>query len=156
MSNFGFCPIVWHFCSKSNTDKLERLHHRALKFVYQDFQTNYEQLLNQHKHSSLSLQRVREIALETFKILQGTSPKYLHNLVEETRSRYSQRHGKRLHVPRIRTSKHGLQSFRVVAANTWNSLPAHIRNCENYETFKGLLQNWNGVNCKCAMCRMES
>ena len=154
MSNFGFCPIIWHFCSTTNTKKLERLNYRALKFVYQDFTSNYEDLLREKHHSSLSLQRLRQIALETFKILKGTAPKYLADLISEANATYSQRHGKRLKVPRVRSTKYGLNSFRVVAANTWNSLPTHIRNTENYNTFKGLLQQWDGLNCKCAMCRI--
>ena len=24
MSNFNFCPLIWHFCSKGNTEKLEK------------------------------------------------------------------------------------------------------------------------------------
>jgi hypothetical protein len=153
LSNFGFCPIIWHFCSKANTDKLERMHHRALKFVHQDFDASYEDLLLKHGHSSLTLQRIRQIALETFKILQGRSPTYLNNLVERTNSTYSQRHGLRLKVPRTRTTRYGLNSFRVLAANTWNSLPTHIRNTESFSSFKGLLQQWNGISCKCSMCR---
>ena len=58
MSNFSFCPLVWHFCSKANSDKLERLHYRALKFVYQDFDSSYELLLSKNRHSTLNLQRL--------------------------------------------------------------------------------------------------
>ena len=25
LSNFNFCPMVWHFCSKKNTDKMEKI-----------------------------------------------------------------------------------------------------------------------------------
>ncbi len=32
-SNFNYCPIIWHFCSKSNTEKLEKLQFRGLKIV---------------------------------------------------------------------------------------------------------------------------
>ena len=30
-SNFNYCPIIWHFCSKVNTEKLEKLQYRGLK-----------------------------------------------------------------------------------------------------------------------------
>ena len=29
-SNFNYCPLVWHFCSKSSTAKMEKLQYRAL------------------------------------------------------------------------------------------------------------------------------
>ena len=44
-SNFSYCPLVWHFCSKSSTDKMEKLQYRALRLVYSDFISSYEDLL---------------------------------------------------------------------------------------------------------------
>ena len=32
-SNFNYCPLVRHFCSKANTEKLEKLQYRALRIV---------------------------------------------------------------------------------------------------------------------------
>ena len=32
-SNFNYCPLIWHFCSKANTEKLEKLQYRALRIV---------------------------------------------------------------------------------------------------------------------------
>ena len=33
-SNFNYRPLVWHFCSKANTEKLEK--YRALRIVFND------------------------------------------------------------------------------------------------------------------------
>ena len=30
-SNFNYCPIIWHFCSKVNTEKLEKLQYRGFE-----------------------------------------------------------------------------------------------------------------------------
>ena len=37
MSIFNFCPLIWHFCSKANTEKLEKINHRALKLFSKIF-----------------------------------------------------------------------------------------------------------------------
>ena len=39
MSNFNYCPLVWHFCGEGNTKKLEKIQERALRFIYNDSQT---------------------------------------------------------------------------------------------------------------------
>ena len=31
-SNFSYCPFVWHFCCKTNTEKLEKLLYIGLGF----------------------------------------------------------------------------------------------------------------------------
>ena len=91
MSNFKFCPIIWHFCGKQNSDKLELLQYRALKYVYSDHTSSYEVLLTKYQMSTLHIQRLRYIAMETYKILYRESPSYLRNFVTLKDSKYSLR-----------------------------------------------------------------
>ena len=44
-SNFNYCPIIWHFCSKVNTEKLEKLQYSGLKIVYIFYVSSYKELL---------------------------------------------------------------------------------------------------------------
>ena len=53
LSHFNYCNLVWHFCGATNTARLERLQCRALKFVFQDWNSSYEDLLK--KSSCLHL-----------------------------------------------------------------------------------------------------
>ena len=55
LSNFNFCPLAWHFCTESNTKKMEKLQERGLRFVYNDFFTSYEDLLTKAKLSTLHI-----------------------------------------------------------------------------------------------------
>ena len=34
LSNFNYCPLVWHFCGTTNKNKMEKIQKRALKFVF--------------------------------------------------------------------------------------------------------------------------
>jgi hypothetical protein len=45
LSNFNYCPLVWHFCGGNNTKKLEYIQERALRFIYNDQNSDYDQLL---------------------------------------------------------------------------------------------------------------
>ena len=46
-SSFNFCPLVWHFCSKTSSAKMEKLQYRALRLVFNDFDSSYETLLEE-------------------------------------------------------------------------------------------------------------
>ena len=46
MSNFNYCPVVWMFTSKSSLSKLEDIQRRALRFVLDDYTSDYHELLN--------------------------------------------------------------------------------------------------------------
>ena len=49
LSNFNYCPLAWQFCSENNSRKLEKIQERALRFVYKDFDSSYEELLDKAK-----------------------------------------------------------------------------------------------------------
>ena len=57
-SNFNYCPLIWHFCSKANTEKLEKLQYRALGIVFNDYTSSYENINFQHSISLLQKHRL--------------------------------------------------------------------------------------------------
>ena len=53
-SQFNYCPIVW-ICHSRSLDKVNHIHERALRIVYQDFQSSFSALLV--KHNSFTIQQ---------------------------------------------------------------------------------------------------
>ncbi len=45
LSIFYYCPIVWRFCGKVNKTKIEKIHERALCFMFNDKKSSYSSLL---------------------------------------------------------------------------------------------------------------
>ena len=99
LSNFNFCPLAWHFCSETNTKKMEKLQERGLRFVYNDFSSSYEDLLTKTKLSTLHIRRMRTMAIETFKILNGLAPPVLTNLLQKRGNVYNFRYSNILQIP---------------------------------------------------------
>ena len=154
-SNFGYCPIVWHFCSKTSTDKMEKLQYRALRLVYSDFDSSCEELLKRANMNTLKLTRIRKIALETFKILNNLSPSYILDLVKFKNTNYSFRYQNLAELPRVNTESYGRKSFRYEAAHVWNSLPNEMRTNTDFKEFGRLIRTWEGTSCKCSMCKFN-
>jgi hypothetical protein len=57
LSNFNYCPVIWHFCSEANTKKMVKIQGRALKFIYNENHSTYEELLAKSKLPSLKIRR---------------------------------------------------------------------------------------------------
>ena len=152
LSNFNFCPLTWHFCSDGNTKKMEKVQERALRFVYEDFSSSYEDLLQKTGLPSLHIRRMRIMAIEVFKILNEICPPVLSNLVQKCSSSYNFRYTNILQVPTVKTSLFGKRSFKYAAPVLWNSLPDDFRQCSNFNQFKGLIFSWNGKKCNCVAC----
>ena len=151
-SSFCYCPVVWHFCSKTNTEKLEKLQYRGLKIAFDSYESSYEELLSRANLPTLHLGRLRTIALETFKCINNIAPPYIRNLVNIKQSTYSLRYENTLHVPSVRTTTYGQESFSFKAAMVWNGLPNNQRKVSNFREFERLMRTWTGPSCSCAVC----
>ena len=77
ISHFNYCPLVWHFCGATNTKKLERIQFRALRFVFLDFESDYETLLDRAGLLTLELSRKRAILMDVYKNLLHESPAFM-------------------------------------------------------------------------------
>ncbi len=69
VSNFLYCAVVWHMCSKSDTKKVEKVQERALCFIYRNFESDYKSLLNLAGRHSLYMDRLRTILTEVYKVI---------------------------------------------------------------------------------------
>ena len=127
---------------------------RALRFVYEDYNSSYDNLLKKAKVPSLQIRRMRTMTLETIKIMNKLSPSCLHNLVHLRNSKYYFRYNNILDIPQVRTSRHGKKKqFKFATDTLWNSLPDHFRTENSFSQFKSLMQSWNGTKCCCSACR---
>ena len=152
MSHFNYCPLVWHFCCERNTKKLEKIQERALRFIYNDSDSSYENLLEKSQLPSLRLRRLRSMAIEVFKIINKQTPVYLHDLVTIKKSSYSFRYNNTVNIPRVNTTRYGLHSLRYGAAKLWNELPNDLREGISLNNFKSLISKWDGDGCSCSFC----
>ena len=151
LSQFNYCPLVWHFCKPGNTHKMEKIQERALRFIFDDYCTEYKDLLSIHGESTLYLKRVRTMAHEVYKAINGNSPKYSKELLR-FRSNPSRR-PLDLYIPRVNQVTFGYRSYTFEAPSLWNSLPLEIRTAETFPLFKSLMKTWTGPNCRCMACK---
>ena len=79
-AHFSYCPVVLGFCSKANAAKLEKLQERALRFVYGDYETHYSKLLSQANMLSLSMYRLRFMAIEVYKCVNNLNPTFSNDI----------------------------------------------------------------------------
>ena len=70
----NYCSLVWNFCEAAHTSKMERIQFRALKYIYNDVGTSYEELLARANLPTLELHPKREILVEVFKSVDNISP----------------------------------------------------------------------------------
>ena len=93
----------------------------------------YETLLERGNFLSLSVYRVRCLAIEVFKCVHGNNPAYLNNLFKQSNLKYNLRDSSRLEQPKFHTFTYGLRSFRYYGSKLWNILPHWVKNTKDIE-----------------------
>ena len=74
-SQFGYCPLVWMFHSRSlNNNKINRIPKRALRITYNDKSSSFQNLIEKNKSVTIYDRNIKILATETYKFLQGRSP----------------------------------------------------------------------------------
>ena len=63
-SQFSYCPLVWMFCSIQMNRKINHIHERALRLVYNDYTVSFEELLRNDKSISIHHRNIHSVAIE--------------------------------------------------------------------------------------------
>ena len=80
MANFNYCPLVWMFSSASSLKKIENLQKRALRFLYNDYEIPYEELLLKSDRATMNINRLRILCTEIYKTINNLNPEFMRDL----------------------------------------------------------------------------
>ena len=150
LSNFNYCPLVWHFCSSKLLKKIEKIQERALRILYNDSTSDYNRLLNKSSKASMEVKRLRILALEIFKTLNHLNPEYMKEIFYKTTNLTHRPFN--IKVNQNNTTKYDNKSLRSLRPHIWNSHPKQIKKETGYNKFKNYIDKWFGTKCKCNLC----
>jgi hypothetical protein len=137
LSHFSYCSIIWHFCGKVISDKIEKIQEKALRTVYTDYSTPYDKLLERANLPTLKGGRLQNFAIVTYKIQNKLCPIFLENLITLKLNKYKLRSGNfSLELPSMSSTNYGLHSFTFLAPKLWNAIPENVRLSKNLAIFK--------------------
>ena len=96
LSNFNYCPLVWHHCSTKNTLKMEKIQERGLRIILQDYKSTYNELLQTTGRDFLYISRLKKMMLFVYK-------SSLHGIFSEDPQGYNLCDGNKLSQPLVNT-----------------------------------------------------
>ncbi|CAM1329424.1 Uncharacterised protein r2_g3862 [Pycnogonum litorale] len=154
LSNFDFCPLIWHFCNSDDNQKLEDIKNRTLRVILNDYSSSYHELLSKCNFPHIEIKTHSSNCARSFKHFNRPFSWVFNQLVQNKSYKYSLRYSK-LAVPCVRMTKYGIKSFKYTAATVWNTLLESIRSATDTVTiaqFANLLSKRNDDECECSGC----
>ena len=148
----SFCLDVLY---AKSLNKIESLQNRALRFLYDNYDSSYESILKLAGKSTVHVAKLRSLCIENFKTLNNINPAFMNEIFELRKTKRTVRNQYKLNleVPIINQVTFGAKSIRYLGPKIWNSLPFHIKSNESLTTFKRSIKNWDTVSCKCPICQ---
>ena len=64
LSNFNYCPLVWKLTNMKSVHKIDNIYKRTLRFMLNDYESSYEDLLKRSRNPSMNLRRTRSLCIE--------------------------------------------------------------------------------------------
>ena len=77
-SNFNCCPLVWHFCSATLSQKIEKMQEHALRLLYDDSYSSYNSLLLKAEQPTMEVSCLRRLVIKVFKTLNSLNPDFIY------------------------------------------------------------------------------
>jgi hypothetical protein len=141
-SNFNYCPTVWMFTGKVNLEKLEKTNKRALRFVVNDNDADYNDICHNEKVLNIHRHCIKNVAIQMYKVKHQMAPVYVQELFTRKESNYEIRDNDLFNIPRFKTISNGKKSFRYYGAKLWANIPKEIKDKPSLKCFKDALTIW--------------
>ena len=140
------------FCRKKQYLKIQKIHHKALKVVYNS-NKNYNELLRDNNKFSIYQRHLHALICEVFKSLNNLNPEFMWSYLVFKNITYNIRNGPLLRLPSAKFTSHGINSVLFRACLLWNSLPQSVKYSESIAELKTKMKNLGNIDCSCILCR---
>ena len=80
LSYLTYCLLVRHFCTASDSRRIERLQERGLRAVYKDHHATYSELLKRAELLTLKNRRLQGVCTLMYKVRHKLCPAYISNI----------------------------------------------------------------------------
>ena len=125
-SQFGYCPLVWMFHSRSFNNKINSLHERAWSITYGDRSSPFENLLKKDNSVSIHHRNIQALATEIFKVKNNIALEIMKELSAPKMSSYDLRNNDSFKIRRVNFVWHGTESVSYLGpkkmgfSSLWN------------------------------------
>ena len=159
MSQFATSPLIGMFVDRNLNSKINALHFRALRMVYRDNISSFEDLLVKDKSLKVHHRNIHFLAIEMFKVKLGIAPSFMEDIFEKrvlpsnsvVNGLRHQSEFYNSHNPK--TVYYGTETLKSLGPKIWNILPINVKNSANLEMFKRNIKIWIPTKCPCRLCR---
>ena len=151
LSQFGYCPLVWMFHSRELNTRINKIHHRSLRIVYQDTLSSFEELLLRDQSFTIHERNIQTLGIELYKVAWGISPPIMR-LVFPTKADVRYPWENIFQTFNVHTVSWGTETLSHLGPQIWKMIPIALKK-SRFPTFKKAIRSWKPAKCPCRLCK---
>ena len=153
-SQFGYCPLIWMFHSRKLNNKINKLHERALRLIYKDQDSTFEELLSKDKSFTVHHRNLQKLATEMYKAKNKLSPSFMNSIFPYSQNQYNMRISQNFKTHNIKTVYKGSETIAFRGPIIWRLVPEDIKSSKSLTEFKAKIEKWRPDGCTCRICKV--
>ena len=129
------------FTSKNSMLKVNKIHWRTLRVIYDDQSSTYEELLASHNDISIHQKYLKHLAIKVYKSLTNSNPEFMWPFFKNKSIPYNLRNGNICILHPSRSSHYRINSLQFRGSLLWNNLPVSVKESVSVKEFKQKLNH---------------
>ena len=152
-SQFGYCPLIWMFHSRTLNNIINRIHERALRIVYKDYNSTFQELLSKDDSVSIHHRNLQKLVTEMYKVKHNLSPTIMNQVFSEQHIPYVLRNDSTWASSNIHTVYSGTETISFRGPKAWKLLSNNIKEAKSLVEFKTNVKKWRLEGSTCRLCK---
>ena len=153
-SQFGYCPLIWMFHSRTLNNRINKIHERALRLVYNDNISTFSELLTKDGSFCIHHRNIQKLAIEMYKVKHNISPPLMNDIFIPKQNTYNLRNSQVWEIRPVKSVYNGTETLSFRGPKTWDMLPNDIKISESLQEFICKVKKWKPENCSCRLCKV--
>ena len=141
------------FYSRTTNNKINKLHERALRLVYDYYVSTFEELLEKGNSFAVHRYNIQTLCMELYKVFSGQSQTIVSDIFERKNINYNLCSQPDFVIPQVKSVYKGSNSLRYFGSIIWCLIPKEIKNCDTFASFISKIKQWRPDACPCRICK---
>ena len=152
-SQFRYCPLVqvWHYHTIRN--KINHLHERCLRVIYNDKILSFKELLERDRSVPIHNRNLQILATEMFKVYNHIALPIFTEIFNKRNPNYQLRHTSHFSFPPVRSVYNRTESLSFLGPKIWDIVSIELKEVETLSAFKSGIKKWWPQTCPCRPCK---
>ena len=126
-AQFNYCPLIWMCRSRGNNRKINPLHERWLRIIYNNKQLSFKELLEKDSSVSIHVRNLQVLATEMCKISNALSKSMMKNIFPINKNPYTLRRSSQFSRRLPEIVYHGAKRISNLGPIMWDLVPNSLK-----------------------------